>query len=271
MFFVVSTGRSGTKTLAEALNALNGYVCSHEPAPELILESSAYRYGTVSRDELVQILLGSRYPKVGDSVYCESNQTLSLIIPALVEAFPQARFIWLIRNALDFVASAYQKQWYTGHSENHDRYEDCPPLERAWIDGRVVGDRCGDMKTHEWHNLDRFSRICWYWSYVNRLIEEDLGRYAPDSFMLIRLEEIEVKLSELVRWMGLGVLTLPKVGCCNVAKRQPYHWSKWDGQQRVMFEKWCGDLMDRFYPKWRIAKEHGKVSTMKLEWKYLDH
>jgi len=250
----VSTGRSGTKTLAQALDALEGCVCPHEPAPELILEFSAYRYGTVSRDELVQILLATRYPQVKDSIYCESNQTLSLIIPALVAAFPQARFIWLMRNALDFVASAHEKQWYTGHSENHDRYEDCPPLERAWIDGRIVGDRCGDMKTHEWNNLVRFGRICWYWSYINRLIEEDLGRYAPDSFRLIRLEEIEVKLRELVRWMGLQASILPEIGRFNVGKREPYHWSKWTSQQRVLFEKWCGDLMDRFYPKWRRAE-----------------
>jgi hypothetical protein len=252
MFFVVSSGRSGTQTIALALSSVPGCVCLHEPSPELILESSAYRYGNIGHGELAKILRETRQATIDGSVYCESNQTLSLIIPVLADVFPNARYIWLIRNGLDVVASAYQKQWYTGHSENHDRYEDCPPIEKAWIDGRIQGDRCGDMSAVEWAKLDRFGRCCWYWSYTNRVIESDLNQYAPDRFFLLRLEDTDKELTGLIDWMGLKVEIVPTVGRHNIAKGVPYHWTEWSAEERTTFEYICGDLMDRFYPSWRM-------------------
>lgn len=221
-----------------------------------------YRYGTIAESELRRILLETRSSRLDGAVYCESNQTLSLIIPILSKVFPQAGFIWLMRNGLDMVASAMQKQWYTGHSEHHDRYEDCPPLQKAWIDGRIEGDHCGDMSAVEWSKLDRFGRCCWYWSYVNRVIEADLKKYAAGSFKLLLLEDLDLKLSELIQWMGLKVAIVPKAKRHNTAMREPYHWTMWTANERATFEHWCGSLMDRFYPTWRI---HGG------EWKGVEY
>jgi hypothetical protein len=251
MFFVVSTGRSGSKTIAQLLSLIGGCVCLHEPPPELIRESSAYRYGIADEAHLEAILKDTRSPRVNGSVYCESSQTLSLILPVLVDVFPQARYIWLMRNGLDTVASAYSKQWYSGHSENHDRYEDCPPLEQAWIDGRIEGHRCGDVSPEQWAALDRFGRCCWYWSYVTRLIESDLQRYASDRFWLVRLETLDRQIPGLLSWMDLQAAMVPVAKRTNVGKREPYPWTVWTAEQRRVFEHWCGDLMDRFYPQWR--------------------
>lgn len=253
MFFIVSTGRSGTVTLAQTLSLIDGCIGVHEPAPQLIMESAEYRYGSVDERRLREILVESRHPRVRGSVYCESNQTLSLIIPVLIDVFPQARFVWLIRNGLDQVASAYSKQWYSGHSENHDRYEDCPPLERTWIDGRIEGDRCGDVSREVWQSLDRFGRCCWYWSYVNRLIGADLGALASEHFNLVRLEDLEAQLPELLDWMGLKTVLLPTPKRLNKGKRSAYPWTAWTPEERASFEEWCGPLMDRFYPGWRTS------------------
>lgn len=253
MFFILSTGRSGTMTIARTLSHVKGCKAVHEPSPELILESSAYHYGKFPQEKLREILIETRKPVVDGSVYCESNQTLSLMIPLLVETFPEARYIWLIRNGMDVVASTMQKQWYTGHSENHGRYEDCSPIEKAWIDGRIEGDRCGDMKQAEWAALDRFGRCAWYWGYVNRVIEKDLNRYAPGRFKTILLEEISLKLKGLIEWMGFETTSVPTAERHNPAKRTPYHWSEWTSDERENFERFCGELMDRFYPSWRTA------------------
>ena len=249
-------------TIANTLSLIDNCVCPHEPSPELILESSTYHYGNMSDDEIKGILRETRHHTIDGSIYCESNQTLSLLIPVLTDVFPDARYIWLIRNGLDVVASVYQKQWYTGHSENHDRYEDCPPIERAWIDGRIEGDRCGDMSTIEWNKLVRFGRCCWYWSYVNRIIESDLNKYAAGRFKLLRLEELDMELSKVIRWMGLKAAIVPTAKRYNVAKRNPYYWTMWTDQQRATFDYWCGNPMDRFYPAWR---------THSGEWKGVEY
>ena len=215
------------------------------------MESSAYRYGNLTVKKIKKILIDTRKPFINDSIYCESNQTLSLIIPVLAEAFPKAGYIWLIRNGLDMVASAYQKQWYTGHSENHDRYDDCSQIEKDWINGRICGDLCGDMDSEKWANLSIFGKCCWYWNYVNRLIEKDLHQYCPKSFFLFRLEEMDKTFKDLIKWMGLKAAILPLAGRFNSAKRKPYHWTNWTVEERNTYERFCGDLMDRFYPSWK--------------------
>ncbi|UCC54423.1 MAG: sulfotransferase [Anaerolineaceae bacterium] len=251
MFFIVSTGRSGTATVAEMLSSVPGYVCLHEPDPALILESSGYRHSDITADEITAVLQQTRHSRLDGRIYCESNQTLSLIIPVLAETFPQARYIWLLRNGLDVVASAMQKQWYSGFSENHNRYEDCTPLEKAWIDGRIRGDRTGDMSGVEWDRLDRFGKCCWYWRYINRLIGCDLNELNVDSYYLLRLETLVQQMPSLLAWMGVetsdGLIAVQQ----NIAKRRPYHWSRWNLDERQVFESWCGDLMDDYYPEWR--------------------
>jgi len=254
MFFIVSTGRSGTNAIARALSLIHGCVCLHEPPPQLIIESSAYRYEKVSADEIRDILAQTRKPVLDGGVYCESNQTLSLIIPILADTFPQARYIWLIRNGMDVVASAVQKQWYTGHSENHDRYEDCPPIEKAWIDGRIRADLCGEMTCEEWNSLSRFAKCCWYWAYVNKLIESDLEKCAPGKHTLVKLEELDSRLPGLLKWMGLKAAIVPKTRRTNTAKRTPYHWTGWTEEEKKIFTSLCGEFMDRYYPEWRTPE-----------------
>jgi hypothetical protein len=251
MFFILSTGRSGTMTIAKTLSLIDGCVCLHEPSPELILEASAYHYGKYPKEDLIRILTDTRKPEINGSIYCESNQNLSLIIPVLAEVFPEARYIWLVRNGLDVVASAFQKQWYSGRSAKNKRYEDCSPLEKAWIDGRVEGDRCGEMTPDEWAKLDRFSRCCWYWGYINRVIENDLKTYAHDKYFFLRLEDINEQMPDLIDWMGLKVMKAPAVRQHNIAKRIPYHWTGWNDGEMKSFDKWGGDLMDKYYPSWR--------------------
>lgn len=259
MFFVVTTGRSGSTTIARTLASLEVIHSVHEPQPALIKESTGYREGQVTAETVAAILRETRpATRAHGRIPCESNQTLSLLIPVLQEVFPQARFIWLIRNGFDVVASTLQKQWYTGHSENHDRYEDCPPIEREWIDGRARADRVGQMTPKQWENASRFEKCCWYWSYVNGVIGRDLACLPAERWFQIRLEDLESHLPALLNWMELTAPVLPPVEHHNVARRLPYHWSEWTPDEMRAFERWCGPLMDAVYPGWRevAATEH---------------
>ncbi|MCI5144165.1 MAG: hypothetical protein D3923_01250 [Candidatus Electrothrix sp. AR3] len=263
MFFILTTGRSGSTSIARTLNKVDKCYGIHEPTPELILESSGYHYGKISPESIRKLLHETRCPTINSEIYCESNQTLSLIIPELVAVFPQARFIWLVRNGLDVVASAYQKQWYSGHSENHSTYEACPPLEKVWIDGRVRADLAGDMSEVKWHALNRFEKCCWYWSYINRIIEKDLNRHAADRFFTLRLEDMPHTMPELLSWMGLTTTAgnkLPPVERANIAKRIPFHWTNWSLEQHQAFGRYCGTEMDKFYPSWMdVTGETGRL------------
>lgn len=250
MFFIVTTGRSGSTSIARTLDRVSGLHAVHEPAPELTLEAAGYTWGTVTREEIEALLQETRQPEANGEVYCESNQNLSFLIPLLAEIYPEARFIWLIRNGMDVVASAYQKQWYTGHSENHDRYEDCTPLEKAWVDGRARADRAGLMSESDWEKLPRFDKCCWYWGHVNHLIGKELSALSPGRHYTLRLEEADDRLPELIHWMGFDPQPVASLSMDNLARRTSHHWTAWSEVEHQAFTKWCGAEMDRHYPGW---------------------
>ena len=174
------------------------------------------------------------------------------MVPALTEVFPHARYVWLIRNGLDVVASTYGRQWYTGHSANHSRYEKCPPLEKAWIDGRIMGNLCGDVPEKKWREMNPFAKCCWYWAYVNRIIEQDLNAcVSPGRYRVFRIEEIDNFLRELTDWLGFQSVSELKVGHHNRAHYELHHWTDWKNEEVETFIYWCGPMMDRLYPNWR--------------------
>lgn len=247
MLFILSSGRSGTTTLARWLTAVDGITCLHEPEPTLIREASAYRYGERDGAEIAAVLRETR--PFTPPLYAESNQTLALLVPLLADIWPDAKFVWLLRNGRDVVASAMQKQWYSGHSAAYNRYEDATPTQQAWIDGRLRGDKLGDMRTAEWEALSRFGKCCWYWHAVNRLIETDLAAAGIEPFLL-RLETLPEQVDALLAWLGTAAQP-PEIPQANTAKRPPYHWSHWSEAERALFEQLCGAQMDRWYADWR--------------------
>jgi hypothetical protein len=249
--FIVSTGRSGSTAISLAISLIDGCECFHEPEPALIREASLYRYGEIEKRDLKKIIKESRPKSKNEKIYCESNQKLSLIIPVLAEIFPGARFLWLIRNGLDFVASAEQKRWYARESEDGVPYEQCSSIVQDWIDGRIEGDRCEEVSPARWNGMSHFERCCWYWNYVNTVIQGDLKKHASGNCARLRLEDINTDLSRVLSEIGLRHLVAPAPARHNTAVNQPYHWTDWTEKERKIFEDWCGETMDSIYPSWR--------------------
>lgn len=251
MFFILSTGRSGSNTIASTLSQMPNCTCVHEAQPVLIEESSAYRYGEVTPGHIRDLLRATRPQVLQGAEYGESNQTLSLVIPELVTVFPEAKFVWLVRNGLDVVASAVGRGWYPTDDEGWDALD---RTRRRWVLNRVEGDRVGDVTKSQWLSMSTFERCCWYWSYINRLIERDLETYAKERFRTICLENFNRDLLGIARWIGLRVAAMPASEKLNRAKNyEVYRWQDWSTVERAQFNHWCGDLMDRFYPSWRNA------------------
>jgi hypothetical protein len=116
MFFVVSTGRCGSKSIADLLNASPDCVCVHELEPRLISEATAYLYGDLRHEEAVTLLRSTRPSTRNGKQFGESNHKLSYLIPAINAAFPDAKFVWLVRDGRRTVESMYKRGWYRGES-----------------------------------------------------------------------------------------------------------------------------------------------------------
>lgn len=247
MFFVVSTGRCGSMSLARILDQHPLCRCAHEPHPILIKLAAEWQHGLVSVGELRQYLAfkGNRlFPhRVGLRLYGESDQKLSFIIPFLAEFGTNTKFIWLIRDGRDVVSSMVTRsRVYVDHSTAVS-----PSL---WHKYRIRGDRCGDVRPETWQSMTGFAKSCWYWSYTNRTIAESLADVGESTSMLVRLENLADALPSLLEFLDLPFYPLTMVSA-NVSKTLVRGFEAWTRNERNAFERWCGPEMDRWYPDWR--------------------
>ena len=196
MFFALSTGRSGTQTLAHVLTQSPGCLCLHEPHPQLVRESVLFREGRLSQADAIDLLRRTRPHPAADRAYGESNNRLSLMVPALAAAFPEAKFIWLQRDARDVVASELQRGGYAPQSR-------LPWRVSKWARWRPRADRVGAATTQEWASWTRLEKLAWQWDWTHRLIRQDLEELASDRFRVLQLERLESDLPALASWLGL--------------------------------------------------------------------
>lgn len=239
MFFILSTGRSGSTTIARTLSAVPGVVCLHEPEPVLVEEAKQYVEGRMPREQAVALLRRTRVSPSPGALYGESNYALAFLADALCEAFPDACYVWLVRNGLDAVASFEHRRTYRGFENIHGR-------------NMPFGDAVGDMSPEQWHSLGPFARCCWRWSWTNRRIRDVLTRAGVRRFEL-RLEDMEHRLHELASFLGVTVPADLRVPRANVSRAKVSKCQYWDRRQRRRFEEICGPLMDELYPGWRGA------------------
>ena len=166
MFFIIGTGRCGTTSLADLFSQSSNCICPHEPEPRLIAEVTQYLYGDLPQIELEKLLLKTRGRKIQGKQYGEASNVLSGAIPAIVSAFSDAKFIWLIRDGRDTVSSMKKLNWYS------------PMRTDMWNSWRYRADRLGLMTSFEWNRMTSFEKCCWNWSYKNNLIQTELKKLA---------------------------------------------------------------------------------------------
>lgn len=259
VFFAVSTGRAGSQTLAHVLTQSPSCICLHEPEPQLVAESARFCYGESSRDEIVRILQASRVPMVGGRTYGETNNRFALMIEPARQAFPDAQFVWLLRDGRDFVASELQRgafeaartRWWA---------------QSKWERWRLDGQRVGAVDAATWASWDAFTKLCWQWSWVNRRIERDLGTLGTEHARVLRIEDLAGELVTLVEWLHLEPVDFvtPRSNRRRSAvdpegtdASKPnnvdavHSWGSWTPAMRRTFEEHAGATMDQRYPGWR--------------------
>ena len=158
------------------------------------------------------------------------------------------------------VASTYARKWFSD-LEKVIADRNGRDLGQQWAYYRLKADRCGDMTEPEWMQLSNFGRSCWYWSYWNRVIEQNLCQIDQSRWMLLRLDKLRCELPDILRLLDLDVVDLRVVktnesqlyspGSIWDYYELPIPYGLWDDSKKLEFTRWCGGVMDKHFPGWR--------------------
>jgi hypothetical protein len=174
--FTLSTGRSGTATLAMLLDRSPFVEARHEPRPRLLrLSHEAFQkdttdpYGERGWDLVLEAarsdLVWHAYQR--GQVYVETSNRLTYLAPMLARYFTDSTFIFLHRHPVDVIRSGLRRAWYQGH-----------PWDWARIQPRE-----DDPFFEQWEGFSAEEKIAWYWVAVNRDVLSFLSVLSSDRWL----------------------------------------------------------------------------------------
>jgi hypothetical protein len=155
--FVLSTGRTGTTTLAQLLNLSDEISAFHEPRPQLIEERQAARWELHAEESKYRhIFIRSRGAPLfqairKDRMYAETSPRLTFFAPVIANLLPNAKFLFVHRDPADVVRSGMKRGWYVDHPADYARVRPVP----------------GEVFFGRWKKMEPFEKICWYWTVCN--------------------------------------------------------------------------------------------------------
>lgn len=246
IFFILSTGRSGSQAIARTLNSHPDVECYHEPRGPLIRLSAEYAHGLKDQEQ-VKKELTFLYQSGGldeKSVYGESDMCLVPLIDVLIEVLPKARFIWQIRDARNVISSGVGRKWFDDIETQLAKPEDWEKRGWNYYYYRFDGKKMGLLDSEVWESMDTFEKNCWYWAYANMKIKTAFEGLAPERKMTVKLEEVDV--SKIFEFLGVSESNI-QMKVTNKRNYKVVDHLSWTENQKEKYEKWCGDLMNQIY------------------------
>ena len=276
--FIVGSGRSGTAALAKLLGAVRNvamhheYLCTH-------IQPMAVRYfmGMADAEAVracVQECHGAAIRLSGASVWGDSSNKLSWIMPVLADMFPDARFAHVVRDGRK-VASSYL------HKLGDECYYDAGVAALAAYRDRVPGAVMPPPEKRYWwpqpplhhplfgafRQFDQFQRIAFHWAEVNRTVIDHAAALPDRMTARFRLEDLvadEQALADL-----FGFLDLPFGAGAFAALRRPHNVNRPEDRllnavQRRQFDSIAGQMMTTLgydhQPEYRVDYEPGMAA-----------
>lgn len=246
--FVLSTSRTGTKTLAEGL-AGDEIRSPHQPPYSrlLTIASNYYWHGWLPRSALEWLVARLREPQILNADCRYYVQTFSLdYLPAKIisEKYPNVYIIHIVRDPRTFVRSYLN--W------THSRF-------KSWVANKMVlgwhpsGYFTSELPWRGWRQMDEFQRVCWHWTYKNTLLERlfaDDERYIRIRFEDLFLAQDSGTLREILAFVGIpyqerfaAMLQKSK----NVSYKTYFpSWKTWGAEQKRQLLDICGEKMREY-------------------------
>ena len=263
---VVSTGRTGTKALAQHLNeAYEGVLALHEPPPTRFrLRRTANRYlcGRLSARRLARVLSVERramgaHPEC--ALYIESNPGLAGFLDVFGQVFADFQVLHVVRDPRTYIPSALD--WGVFRGVRRVLAEYLP----FWLPKPDYRNPRGALR---WKRMSHVARLAWYWTLINEHLDRASLLY-PDRYMRVTYEDLFARdgsgLARFAEWIGLppSARLVASANRANVnasKRRASSRWVNWSAGDRQAVLDLCGRQMERY--GYDVTGECGRSDTV---------
>jgi len=255
--FVLSSGRSGTNLLANALKVSNLKNIYHEfNLLEIQILSTKYDMGIYSFDKTKSELKKKYFNHIDSCIddWIDVSNKLTWIADILLQKYPDAKFVELIRNGKSVVSSFYyklDKEMYTNKGVKAlqayaDGLASEPPHTKEYWWSLAKNNK----KMEYVRGLNRFELCCHHWKNTHTKINEFKQKLSNNNFFQIKLEELVSSRDAARRLINFIGLKIDIDSFCEIIKKpinvyKPVQYILDDNQIKC-FEHICGSTMSNF-------------------------
>ncbi len=158
----------------------------------MVYLASAYSHKWVSPKLVAGLIAKKDWP----NIVIDHKQ--SEVIEITSGLWSDCRYIWMVRNPADTIASMVANRWYMPYDDNYPQgfitYHSSWATRDAEITlynsagNRTRGDLTGDYTVDEWTGMNQVERCAWWWAFVNSRIAIQLDKIR-DRAEILRLED----------------------------------------------------------------------------------
>jgi hypothetical protein len=182
MFIIASTGRCGTKAICNGLNQFSDHVVEHEPYPRLLREAylkhKRLDYGTTELDDRLKF-----FRQQDGKTYGQSFRAPNLL-PEIASVVSDVRFLIIVRNPLEYIASAYNKNVF----RKRDEFEEY---------------RIMPLKSN-WETFPVATKIVLHWKEVNQYLLDFAELYSKITRVVV-LNRIEGNIESWAKFLHVRI------------------------------------------------------------------
>jgi hypothetical protein len=262
-FFVLSSGRCGTMTLAHILDTAPNANVWHHPQPDPIKEALLAWWMDIDRR---RCFWKSRASVINNSwamgqIHGETDLLMTPFCDVIAEEIPDAKFIVLVRDPRDFVRSGMRRNYYQNHS---------------WDFGRLRPKQ-NTAEFEKWQSMDQFEKICWLWATTYQTIQYRIRSIDKDNLIYLRFEDLihdPKKIVSVFKFLGLEGFDEVNINTL-LSKKMNQQRSgdyprkeEWPENLHKILWKHCGRLAESFgYEYDKKEKRHPRTTI----WDYLKY
>ena len=234
VFFITSTGRTGTTLFARIIDSSDGFFARHEP---VLNEQFFHRKAIESPSFSDKYIFGFRMKEIFLTApgypYCEVNSAIRRFAASIKKYDEGIPIIHVVRNGKDVVSSVL----------NRDSLTDRDPVYYGMV------PHASFIENGRWERMSRFEKICYMWSEENKWLSEN-------SDITVRFEDIIKDYgcfkSLICDRIGVSVEEKDWEKICGELVNQNRHYDEsnkpenWSLEDKNKFSKLCSDQM-HFY------------------------